>query len=169
MAKEKRKNQMSTTQTAPAPKAKILQKTIMTSNLEDVLIGRNFTFSPVSSTSEAEGRLQGDSAKFLKILNLGLEALEMETAREAETGWFDLSDDGKLGEKEVSPKSAGDPTAIKKLINTFASTATPGWSNLDGAGKAKARANVRQMLVESPAMLAALASSTSTSEGADSE
>lgn len=165
----KGKTKMSTVQTAPAPKAKILQKTIMTSALEDVLIGRNFTFSPVSSASEAEGRIGGDSAKFLKILNLGLEALEMESARESETGWFDLDDTGKLGEKEVSPKSAGDPTAIKKLINMFATTSTPNWSNLSGEQKAKARAEVKKMLTESPAMMAKLAAAPSSTESEGSE
>ena len=162
---------MSTTNVPIVPKAKILQKSIMTPDLDDVLIGRSFSFTPASSPDSVLERVGGDAAKFLEVLNAGLEAVEMAAARDLQEGWFVLSEDKKLTATPASPKSAGDPKAIAALINNFAKVSTPNWSNLNAAEKNAARDVVKDILKSTPAMLDRLKASAGagSSDEEDSE
>ncbi len=147
--------QMSTVVTPPAASTEnsLIRKTIMTANLEDVLIGKTFTFSPVANAEEASSRIGGDSEKFLKVLNAGLRAIERESASASNDGWFVFGEDGKLSEVSTSGESAGDPTVISALVNNFAKASTPNWSNLTAAEKNAKRDDVRGVFKANPAML----------------
>lgn len=165
----KGKNQMSTVTTPVGPivEKSVIRKTIMTADLDDVLIGKEFSFIPVSDPSEASTRIGNDPDKFLKVLNAGLRAIERETASVSNSGWVKFGEDGKLSAEQVSGESAGDPTAIAAIINNFAKVSTPNWSNLDAAGKNAVRDKVRKLLKENAPMLEMLKQSAAPSDSAE--
>lgn len=161
MAKGKEKEKMSTITVVPSPgiEKSLIRKTVMTADLDDVLIGREFSFTPISTPEEASARIGGDPDKFLKVLNAGLRTLERESAGEAKDGWFIFGEDGKLSDKVASGESAGDPQAINALINNFAKVSTPNWADLKAPQKNDVRDRVRGILKSNPAMLEMLKAS----------
>lgn len=161
----KGKTQMSTvvTPAGPSVEKSVIRKTIMTADLDDVLILKEFTFTPVSDPSEASARIGNDPAKFLKVLNAGLRSLERETLSESNEGWFAAGEDGKITASAVSGESAGDPTAIAAIINNFAKVSTPNWASLNAAQKNEKRDLVRKLLKENKPMLDMLKASASSS------
>lgn len=73
-----------------------IQKSVIDLNtMEETLIGKTFTFTPVTSTTEALERVGGDAKKFLDLINEGLfaETRRAETSNLAGYNKFDAEGD----------------------------------------------------------------------------
>lgn len=92
-----------------------IQKSVIDLNtMEETLIGKTFTFMPVTSTNEALERVGGDGAKFLNLINEGLfaETRRAETAKLADYKKFDA-------EGELTDQPFDGIIADAKVVNTL--------------------------------------------------
>jgi len=109
---------------------------------ESVTLVKEVEFAPVESTEAALARLGNDAAKFLAIINEGLEAETRRIAREDTSDWRTLTDDDEIN--GAFEGTMADEKAVNALVLTLAKT-TFGYSKDADKGIKKA---AKQMAME---------------------
>lgn len=87
---------------------------------EEVLLVKEVDFAPVSSTEEALARLGNDAAKFLGIINEGLEAETRRLAGDNPNDWRTFGDDGEVN--GIFEGTVADSKSVNNLVLTLAKT-----------------------------------------------
>lgn len=134
------------------------QKTVIDiSTMQEIKIGKEKTFVPITAPSEALERLGNDQAKLLKVINDGLKAEERRLlASNNDEPWRSFTDDGKTlngpftGEMLDSEKVGGLVLQFAKL-GGYGKDKTPDQKR---AIKAKAEETVKRLIQADPDMRA---------------
>lgn len=105
------------------PEVKILPlvKTLFDlDTMSDVTCTKDVPFEPVTTTAEALARLNGDAAKFIQVINDGLETEARAAARnDSSIPWMVEDEDGDKTEFSGTP---ADSKAVNGLVLTLAKT-----------------------------------------------
>ena len=110
-----------TPSTANEPKVLNVTRTIFNlDTMEEVLLNKDVTFSPVTTTAEALSRLGGNAEKFLAVINEGLESEARRSAvGDSNIPWLQENEEGEKSQFEGTP---ADSKAVNGLVLTLAKT-----------------------------------------------
>lgn len=143
------------TPTASEAKTIPLQSTVFNlDTMEDVLLFKEVSFAPVTSTKEALERLGNDAAKFLAVINEGLESETRRAAKgDSSIPWLTEDEEGNRSEFVGTP---ADSKAVNSLVLTLAKTIFGYSKDADADKKRAAKQNAFEMIKTNDAIRAGL-------------
>jgi hypothetical protein len=134
-----------------------VQKTLTDlATLDDVLLVKSGTFTPVVDAAEALARLGNDSAALQEVINDGLKARAMQELRQTAGGWhtFKKDDTGEDTDEVNGPfeGQVGDSKKINVLVLTLAKSVFGFEKSMSKEQKAAAKEAARSMIKSTPAI-----------------
>lgn len=148
-------SQTSATPAAPAPKL-TTKKVKNLETFEDVLLAKTVpTVPPVVSVEEALRRVGNDHKKLLSLIQEGLQADAIESARDSNDGWFETDDDGDPTEVPFTGTAADS-----KVVNFAVLSVAKMMFDFDSATTKEQKREAKKLAAEeiksNPRMLASL-------------
>lgn len=143
-----------------------VQRTIFDlASFEEVILAKEVAFTPVESAQDALARLDGDAAKFLGIINEGLQAEARRIAGDSPVDWHTLTDENKINGSFEG--TMADITKVNALVLTLAKTVFGYNKDLDKTAKAKSKTAAMDMIKGNAAIKSGLAASAALSPDTD--
>lgn len=133
---------------------------------DEVKLGKEYEFTPVTTIEEALAALGNDSAKLLEVLNDGMREEMRSQVRATSDGWrtFALDNDGEPTE-DLNGEFAGTPADMKSvnaLVLTLAKTVFGFSKELTKEQKRAAKESAKEMVKSNDAIKAGLRKSAAT-------
>jgi hypothetical protein len=123
-------------------------------SFSEVLLVKEFEFTPVGSTDEALAKLGNDSKRLLEVINNGLKSEIRNEVAEDPDGWRTFDDEGELN--GAFSGTLADMKAVNNLVLTLAKTVFGYSKDLDKDQKRAAKDAAMAMIQNTEAIKAGL-------------
>lgn len=126
---------------------------------EDVLVGKDVSFTAITDVQDALSRIGNDSDKLISLINKGMEAEVRDAAYNSAKDWHLFKDETKGAGSELNGMFQGTPASkagVNALQLTLAKTVFGYSKDLDKEAKAKAKADAYEMIKGNPAIVEGL-------------
>lgn len=133
-------------------------------SFDSVLLGKDVNTTPVASVDEALSALNGDNAKLVALINVGLAAEARKEAYSSNSGWHSFKDESKGAMSELNGEYTGTPVStegIDKLVLTLAKTVFGYNKDASKEQRAACKQQARDMIKATPAIVEGLKKSAS--------
>ncbi len=134
-----------------------VQKTVFDlDSFDEILLVKEFEYTPVQTVEEALAALGNDSAKLLEVLNDGMRDAVRVQIRETNDGWHTYDDEKPDEINGEFQGTVADPKSVNSLVLTLAKTVFGFSKDLSKEQKRAAKASAIEMIRANDAIKAGL-------------